>query len=497
MRNTDGGVLRAAPGETPNAGTGLFATTRILIGQPILELDTWLAVLDTARLADTCSNCFGGKTLRDREVDGAPQVPLKLCTGCRTVRYCSKGCQKENWAAIHKHECKIFKNLYPNVLPTPSRAVLRILLLKKHQEDQGDRLQRFDSLTSHLTETIRTKPDHFQNLVLCARAIHEYSKTELSLQEVVDCFGKLDINAFTLTTPFYDQIGAAVEPLASLCNHSCDPNAAVDFDKGKTWLRALQHIEEGEQIFVSYVEPTDACLHRQAELSKRYYFECECPRCIREKEIGDGEFLKEVTDLDSKLVDDAQKEAVGLLEAAKSRISPAASIRSLKRAMSILRKTLVWPLTRQPYVRLRNELIASLMDAQQLQCVFVQCAIRHLRIDPVVYPAKWHPVATMHKWMFVSLMRYLTQAGNLGFAEGIDLSKYQLNLFLLIYSILLDLEVTASNELPTVEDIYRGSLSLFVDAEWTLEAMQPDIDKEWEKVEKLVDDALRIDEASV
>ena len=47
-----------------------------------------------------CTNCmiFGWK-------QPDPNVP-KICTGCRSVWYCDKVCQKEHWYNEHKNECK-------------------------------------------------------------------------------------------------------------------------------------------------------------------------------------------------------------------------------------------------------------------------------------------------------------------------------------------------------------------------------------------------------
>lgn len=101
----------------------------------------------------------------------------------------AQACQSENWKSIHRHECKIFQGVHPNVLPGYSRAVLKLILYKRHfQDTHGDRIQRFESLECHLKNTIETKPAHFEKLVLSARAIREYSKTDLGLQEIVEHF---------------------------------------------------------------------------------------------------------------------------------------------------------------------------------------------------------------------------------------------------------------------------------------------------------------------
>ena len=47
--------------------------------------------------AGLCYNCFGHRT----------KNPLQRCGGCQLVAYCSKDCQKEDWAE-HKKVCKEF-----------------------------------------------------------------------------------------------------------------------------------------------------------------------------------------------------------------------------------------------------------------------------------------------------------------------------------------------------------------------------------------------------
>ena len=55
-------------------------------------------------LAKRCANCviFGWE-----QVD--PVVsPLRRCTGCYKISYCSKECQEEHWHKVHKQHCKFF-----------------------------------------------------------------------------------------------------------------------------------------------------------------------------------------------------------------------------------------------------------------------------------------------------------------------------------------------------------------------------------------------------
>ena len=81
--------------QTQNAGIGVFASEDIGPGELVLHIPRPLvSALDTPHLTDTCYSCYlwlpGNKVDEELEDDGAHQVSLKTCTGCKVVRYCSK-----------------------------------------------------------------------------------------------------------------------------------------------------------------------------------------------------------------------------------------------------------------------------------------------------------------------------------------------------------------------------------------------------------------------
>ena len=48
-----------------------------------------------------------GCTALPKEVNGV--LKSKLCSGCRTMRYCCSECQKADWK-LHKSGCKLIRN---------------------------------------------------------------------------------------------------------------------------------------------------------------------------------------------------------------------------------------------------------------------------------------------------------------------------------------------------------------------------------------------------
>src|SRR4029077_11296054 len=83
-------TARIAPDD--DMGMGLFATANIDVGQDAIVIRRpFAAVLDSPRLQDTCSGCFGtsgADTPGARSTEEAGR--LKACTQCRVVRYCDK-----------------------------------------------------------------------------------------------------------------------------------------------------------------------------------------------------------------------------------------------------------------------------------------------------------------------------------------------------------------------------------------------------------------------
>jgi hypothetical protein len=84
-------------------GNGLFAATNIAMGQEVLRIQKpFAAVLDSPRLQDTCSGCFGIRRLQRNQGSGSGAIhdhgdddvaELKACTRCQVVRYCDKVCR--------------------------------------------------------------------------------------------------------------------------------------------------------------------------------------------------------------------------------------------------------------------------------------------------------------------------------------------------------------------------------------------------------------------
>ena len=81
--------------------------------------------------------------------------------------------------------------------------------------------------------------------------------------------------------------GTGLFPLVCSANHSCDPNAWVDFDSGdsKAWMYALRDVCVGEEILIAYVDTEGGTDERRRSLLE-YGFFCMCKRCCSDENVS-------------------------------------------------------------------------------------------------------------------------------------------------------------------------------------------------------------------
>ncbi|KAG5643118.1 hypothetical protein DXG03_001544 [Asterophora parasitica] len=64
-------------------------------------------------------------------------------------------------------------------------------------------------------------------------------------------------------------------------HHSCAPNAEYKWDLMSValYVRAVQPIKKGEQVFITYCDLLQPRAKRQEKLQSKYSFKCSCPCC--------------------------------------------------------------------------------------------------------------------------------------------------------------------------------------------------------------------------
>ncbi|RMZ79322.1 hypothetical protein DV737_g3454, partial [Chaetothyriales sp. CBS 132003] len=324
----------------------------------------------------------------------------------------------------HKFECKIFGGLYPRVLPSIVRAVVRMLKLKSNDQIEEKRWQDFLSLESHVQDLLNTKGDgeRCQDIYLMAKAAHKYSGTKEPLELILRICCILTVNCLTLTDAFLEPLGIALDPVAALLNHSCDPNCVIRFDAdminsdkskskstpilGSISIDVVQPIREGDELTISYIDNTQPRAHRQADLAARYFFTCACSRCSRGSKTP---FDRLLVSAESAEASDAKAYATDVLNTSLSREQNLSSlIPTMNSALSRLAQSHTFPIHRFPGAQLRLQLVLALIEIGRWRDATLQSAIIVYRIDPVLYPQQQHhPVRIVSTWRLYRLAQHL------------------------------------------------------------------------------------------
>jgi len=111
---------------------------------------------------------------------------------------------------------------------------------------------------------------------------------------------------------FMDNEGSGLFFLQSHLNHSCQPNAVVEFpfNSHELVVNARTRIAPGEQIVISYLDENDVerSRHsRQKSLRENYLFACMCSKCEAQAQDPDETSEEEMSDEDEE--DQEEEEA--------------------------------------------------------------------------------------------------------------------------------------------------------------------------------------------
>ncbi|KAI0858518.1 SET domain-containing protein [Xylaria cubensis] len=245
-----------------------------------------IAIPDSPHLSTTCSGCLLPATPgSDPPSASQPARVVRACTGCRTVAYCSPACQRLDWTTGgHKAECKIFKRVRAeghDFLPTPVRALVQVLLRPEMGAAMGE-------LEGHVDKYRRESGKVWADMELQAMAALHYLGRETnakSLAEAIEILCKSQVNSFNRLDEDIEQTGLFMNPALAMVNHSCIPNAFVQFVGRKAVLHAYQEIRKDEEIEISYIDCNLHLSQRHEALKTRYHFTCSCPRCEDDMDV--------------------------------------------------------------------------------------------------------------------------------------------------------------------------------------------------------------------
>lgn len=247
-------------------------------GELLLEENFQMVAMYSPNSHRTCHYCL-------KEVEDA-----KRCSVCKYAHYCCKDHQTLDWSRGHKKECAIIGEMthqgkrHPTApLMLTLKAFVQIDLLRNREFSAS-----LESLKSHEDKMTTERYDELKgNIVL----IIKYTDHNFDLERMnayVRLQDKMLLNGVTIYSKNDPTNSLAMALLKdfSRFNHSCEPNCFSVFNAGRgNRMVAARDIQPGEELVFSYVNTLDRPDVRKKKLSEDYYFECSCPKCVREEKL--------------------------------------------------------------------------------------------------------------------------------------------------------------------------------------------------------------------
>ena len=151
------------------------------------------------------------------------------------VKYCSKECQKLSWYEHHKYECPILvRNKREDIEQrnfTDRRGAIKILLNRKRGVIVDDIWTEVLALESHV-EKVLAHQGRGPRLVKDSIALRKLTDSPESVATIQRLLCVVEANKFAVEL-FGTPVAQAFDPLPSLMNHDCNPNAHIRFDISK------------------------------------------------------------------------------------------------------------------------------------------------------------------------------------------------------------------------------------------------------------------------
>lgn len=116
----------------------------------------------------------------------------------------------------------------------------------------------------------------------------------------IECMMKQGINFSAIMMEALAPVAHAIYLESSIFNHSCRPNASAVYIGTKQVIRAIASIPAGEQIFIPYMDLQEMRDDRRLRLKQRYFFDCECIRCLAGDEPGSETVIPQMKRLKEK-----------------------------------------------------------------------------------------------------------------------------------------------------------------------------------------------------
>ena len=248
-------------------GKGMFVLESVAAGEPVVRARPVLSVVFDHAATRVCGLCFA-------------TVGVQPCTQCKRFAACcacSSALAENGW---HKHECQAFVKL-PAAAKRGETATLRMLIRHRAVQEHGDWCgtspHAYGKESLELMQTLQG-----DTTALPPQQLMQLSRlTGVELATVRDLIYRIRTNAASLDRG--GKAGCALSVYMGYTNHSCRPNAQATIDgDGFVCLCAVQQIDAGSEMTISYVDTNCTYDERRKILLEHYGFTCRCARCRSE-----------------------------------------------------------------------------------------------------------------------------------------------------------------------------------------------------------------------
>ena len=280
--------------DVANQGNGIFTKTFIPKGEEIFTSMPYSFGAGGVTVEDvrgSCHHCL--KIVRDKTTS-------VVCKSCKVVGYCSKACL-DLAAPLHSMECKGLGELeqYRSTMPKnlmatdidgrvywPSLDVLMIARAINRKILQAG--NEYDDEWLVYLSNHSISPAMSDRYPLIKWVVRYLVPSHVSDDEIYRMYIAVSINTADVMCP-HDTAAAALYFEYSLLNHMCQPNCAFKNDVTTPFIYAVQNIQPGSQLCISYLNPRyriNVREIRRGALKNNYGFDCSCLVCLDEVVVG-------------------------------------------------------------------------------------------------------------------------------------------------------------------------------------------------------------------
>lgn len=288
----------------PSYGRSMVAERAFKAGDVLLQEQAMLAAISPERKFTNCNHC---------SINNFDN--LIPCPNCVSVMYCSEECLEKGLKFSHRFECGITEKLHhiaygSSQIFMGSRAFLYGLTLfnddlksmMEYCEANGragadpftldytayDPLEEFKvfhkaKLPTNkflYEDTFRFYAALYYSIYikhpLVRSIVTTKAQKDFMLRSILDYMRIIGFLIIGHQQNFTNQLF----PIASVCNHSCDPNTVAAIYYGKLKFIAIRPISKGDQILVSYGPLAREHLDvERRQVIQMFHFNCLCDTC--------------------------------------------------------------------------------------------------------------------------------------------------------------------------------------------------------------------------